>query len=51
MSEDGLIVIGDIHGCSKSLEYLLDKIPGGRQIYSTGDLIDRGPDPAGVVSI
>lgn len=51
MSEDGLIVIGDIHGCSKSLKYLLDKIPDGRQIYSTGDLIDRGPDPAGVVSI
>ncbi len=51
MGEDALIVIGDIHGCSKSLKYLLEIIPEGREIYSTGDLIDRGPDPAGVVAL
>jgi len=46
-----LVVIGDIHGCIKSLENLLEKIPDAREIYSTGDLIDRGPDPPAVVSL
>ena len=46
-----MYVIGDVHGCARTLERLLDKIPDDRQIFSTGDLIDRGPDSRGVISL
>lgn len=46
-----MVVIGDIHGCIKSLKKLLTIIDGETEIYSVGDLIDRGPDPRGVVSV
>ncbi len=46
-----VVVIGDIHGCAKSLEKLLQEIPGDAEIYSTGDLIDRGPDSRRVISL
>ncbi len=43
-------VIGDIHGCHKQLLELLNKLPDDiEQVYSTGDLIDRGPDSNKVV--
>lgn len=43
-------IIGDIHGCNDQLLELLDKLPKDiDQIYTTGDLIDRGPDSKGVV--
>lgn len=44
------IIVGDIHGCLEELDELL-KIahrPGHRLIFA-GDLVDRGPDPAGVL--
>lgn len=49
--------IGDIHGCSELLDILLDKIdadhsarsPKRRIIVLLGDLVDRGPDSAGVI--
>lgn len=45
-------VIGDIHGCSATLRWLVDgtlrPLPGDR-IYLLGDLIDRGPDSKGVL--
>jgi serine/threonine protein phosphatase 1 len=45
-----IAVIGDIHGCYKQLLELLTKLPSDiDQIYSTGDLIDRGPDSDKVV--
>ena len=46
------IVIGDIHGCLKTLQELLDKkIQVGLrdQLYFVGDYIDRGPDSRGVL--
>ena len=46
-----MYIIGDVHGCARSLERLLEKIPDDRQLFSTGDLIDRGPDSRKVVSL
>jgi serine/threonine protein phosphatase 1 len=46
------LVIGDIHGCVKTLQALLEKkiiISKEDQIYFVGDYIDRGPDSKGVL--
>jgi len=45
-------VIGDIHGCSEELRYLIDALPvrPDDEIVFLGDYIDRGPDASGVVS-
>ncbi len=45
------IVIGDVHGCLEELEELLGRtapVPGDRLVF-LGDLLDRGPDPVGVL--
>lgn len=45
-------VIGDIHGCRKTLAKLVEeriKIKSGDFIYFLGDYIDRGPDSKGVI--
>ena len=47
-------VIGDVHGCSKELEELLEillETQASRRIRLVGDLLTRGPDPAGVVAL
>ena len=47
------IAIGDIHGCSKALQGLLDAIrpqPTDRLVF-LGDYVDRGPDSKGVIDI
>jgi len=46
------IVIGDVHGCSNELASLFDKfgeITKNDHVIFLGDLIDKGPDSAGVV--
>ena len=45
------IVIGDIHGCIDELKLLIQKLELQQDdhLYFIGDLIDRGPDSAGVV--
>ena len=45
------IVIGDIHGCSKELGLLLDKVSPRIEdvIISLGDVTDKGPDCVGVI--
>ncbi len=45
-------IIGDIHGCSDELRYLVDALPvhPNDEIVFLGDYIDRGPDSSGVVS-
>lgn len=46
------IVVGDVHGCLEELLELLEKVkylPLVDRLIFVGDLIDRGPDPAGVV--
>ena len=48
-----LIAIGDVHGCSRELEELLNKL----ELHSTdrlillGDLVNRGPDSAKVIAL
>jgi len=53
-------LIGDVHGCAKELDALLDALgyvetggvmrhPEGRTAIFLGDLVDRGPDVPGVL--
>jgi serine/threonine protein phosphatase 1 len=47
----GLIAVGDIHGCAKTLDLLLDELdpsPDDHLLF-VGDYIDRGPDSKGVI--
>lgn len=46
-------VIGDIHGCAKTLEALLEKLAdeAHRTFVFIGDYIDRGPDSKSVVDL
>lgn len=50
-----LIVIGDVHGQLDALEHLLLKIPytpsRGDHVIFAGDMINKGPDSAGVVDV
>ncbi|TDI76631.1 MAG: serine/threonine protein phosphatase [Bacteroidetes bacterium] len=47
----GLIAIGDIHGCAKSLDGLIREIAPTQEdhLVFIGDYIDRGPDSKGVI--
>jgi len=45
-----MIIIGDVHGCYKTLVALLEKLPDDRIIF-VGDLIDRGPRSKDVVQL
>jgi serine/threonine protein phosphatase 1 len=53
VSENKYVAIGDIHGCARSLEALLDKLSehNSRKYIFVGDYIDRGPDSKGVVDL
>ena len=53
MNSGRLIAIGDIHGCSKALESLLEAINPGPDdtIVTLGDYVDRGPDSRGVIDL
>ena len=47
-----LIAIGDLHGCSRELDLLLDALaptPDDHLVF-VGDYVDRGPDAAGVLA-
>lgn len=45
------IIVGDIHGCLEEFEELLRKVEYSTEdrLVLAGDLVDRGPDSAGVV--
>jgi serine/threonine protein phosphatase 1 len=47
------IIIGDIHGCSREFLALLDRVSPGidDDVILLGDLLNKGPDPAGVFKI
>jgi hypothetical protein len=47
------IVVGDVHGCRRELEALLDRIGfrSGDRLVFVGDLVARGPDSLGVLDV
>jgi serine/threonine protein phosphatase 1 len=47
----GLIAIGDIHGCARTLDALIERLAPGPDdhLVFVGDYIDRGPDSKGVI--
>jgi serine/threonine protein phosphatase 1 len=48
----GLIAIGDLHGCAKTLDAMLAKLQPrlDEHLVFIGDYVDRGPDSRGVLS-
>lgn len=48
-----ILAIGDIHGCARHLQRLLDIVKPTHEdlIVTVGDYIDRGPDSKGVIDI
>lgn len=44
-------IIGDVHGCIKTLESLLSKLPKNEKVIFVGDLIDRGPGSKDVIQL
>lgn len=47
----GFIAIGDIHGCAKTLDLLLETLAPTEddRLIFIGDYVDRGPDSKGVI--
>lgn len=44
-----MYVIGDVHGCYLTLKAIIEKIGINEDIYSLGDLVDKGPDTCKVL--
>lgn len=44
-----MYIIGDVHGCYKTLMALVNKLPKDAKLCFVGDLIDRGPQSADVI--
>ncbi len=47
------VIVGDVHGCRRELEQLLDRIDfaAGDRLVFVGDLVARGPDSLGVLDV
>src|SRR5689334_9068987 len=47
------VIVGDVHGCRAELEALLAKarFGSGDRLVMVGDLVARGPDPAGLIDL
>ncbi|ELZ32925.1 calcineurin-like phosphoesterase [Halogeometricum pallidum JCM 14848] len=50
---EGIYVVGDVHGCHEELEQLLDElgVTDDDLVVFVGDLVRKGPDSEGVVSL
>lgn len=50
---DEIYVVGDVHGCRRDLERLLDRLAPSDDdlVVFVGDLVRKGPDTAGVVAL
>ncbi|SFR58469.1 serine/threonine protein phosphatase 1 [Halogeometricum rufum] len=50
---DDVYVVGDVHGCRSELERMLEKlgVSDDDLVVFVGDLVRKGPDSAGVVSL
>jgi hypothetical protein len=46
-------IVGDVHGCSRELEQLLERVrfESGDRLVFVGDVVARGPDSLGVLDI
>ena len=52
--ERAILFVGDIQGCSRELELLLDQagfVPGRHRLIPLGDTINRGPDAARTLAL
>ena len=51
-NEPRTIFIGDVHGCLRELQAMIERIAptADDRVILLGDLINRGPDSAGVVA-
>lgn len=52
MAAKRIILVGDVHGCLDELDELVRQVSyvqGKDELIFLGDLMDRGPDPVGVV--
>jgi hypothetical protein len=47
------VIVGDVHGCRAELDALLGRVgfDAGDRLVMVGDLVVRGPDPAGVIDL
>ena len=47
------IIIGDVHGCRRELVALLERLAIGEedQVCFVGDVVARGPDSLGVMTV
>jgi hypothetical protein len=47
------VIVGDVHGCRAELDALLGRVgfATGDRLVLVGDLVVRGPDPAGVLDL
>lgn len=54
MASPRRIFVGDVHGCREPLERLLAAVafvPGRDRLLPVGDLVNKGPDSAGVLAL
>lgn len=42
--------VGDVHGWLERIDALIERLPSNAHLIFLGDLIDRGPDSAGVIA-